>query len=116
MLWTSQGTGQDAAWEYLTVIYAGGLAEARSTKRCASTIFLCGGGYQDYLEAQPVLEWLVSRGFAMDTGAAERRAKEDCRDMLRAKWAAVEAVATALQGTDRLSAHEVLRLVPNQAA
>ncbi|WP_448172290.1 hypothetical protein [Rhizobacter fulvus] len=108
--WKCRWSGQHAGWAYLLVLFAGGYAEARVSKRAAATVFLTNAK-DDAQEAQQSLEMLVAQAFASDQNAAWLRAEADTREFLKGHWPAIERVADALQADGHVSASELVNLV-----
>ena len=108
--WISGATGQYATWDLLIVLLAGGLAEARASKTWSLVIFFRSAA-DDFAAAQRLFGQLVRQGFAGDVNAAWKRAEGETREMLRANWPAVEAVAERLSLCGRVEAEEVVAIV-----
>lgn len=87
--------GQYAVWDQLIVILSGGLAEARFSERSAVMIFTTTAR-DDWCQAEPLLEWLVGAGYAVDLEEAYLRVRDEATQMLKHRWPEVMRFAAVL--------------------
>lgn len=96
--WLCRSTGQYALWDLLTVLLAGGLAEAKVSKRAACLVFM-SNAVDDYAQAREVIGTLVASGFAKSEADAYLRAEAETKAMLRERWEDVRRLAALLRSS-----------------
>jgi len=91
-------------------LYAGGIAEARYSKRAAVEVFLTSAA-DDCHQAEPVTRWLVLNGYADDPGVVWRQSVREAGQLVSRRWPEVQRVALRLRECGRLDTDELCRMI-----